>query len=149
MTVEIWSKKEHTTGVHENLGEAGCTSSPNLPENPLTEIDDTRPDGEPPALISETVFCRIERETRDVVGISGVTDEASGGMTIKTDHEEERKVVSVPEGLKALVTNLVVCGGVHQDHDEQHEVAGDTTWLGVMDVQRSLGTNLCNRRCVK
>ena len=64
-------------------------------------------------------------------------------MGVETDHEEEREVVRVPEGLEALVTDLVVRGGVHEDHDEKHEVAADATRLGVVNVESDLRTNLC------
>jgi len=63
-------------------------------------------------------------------------------MGVETDHEEEGKVVGVPEGLEALRTNLLVGSGVHEDHDEEHEVTGETTRLGVVDLLSKLLTNL-------
>ena len=33
-----------------------------------------------------------------------------------TKHEEKRKVVRVPEGLEALVPNVLVCGGIPARH---------------------------------
>lgn len=77
---------------------------------------------------------RVEGEGGDIVWIDGVADEATSGMRIETDHEEECQVVGVPERLKALVAHLVVCCGVHQEHDEEHEVARDGSSLGVMNV---------------
>ena len=46
-------------------------------------------------------------------------------------------MVSVPEGLERLLADAVVGGGVHQEHAEQHDVAGDTTRLGVVDLDGS------------
>lgn len=77
---------------------------------------------------------RVEGEGPDVVGISRVADEAAGGMRVQSNHEEEGKVVCIPEGLEALVANLVLRGAVHEHHDEQHEMASDATRLRVVDV---------------
>ena len=63
-------------------------------------------------------------------------------MRIKTDHEKEGEVVGIPECLKALFSDLVVGGSVHQEHDEEHEMTGDTTSLGVVNVERKLRAHL-------
>ena len=89
------------------------------------------------------MFRAVEREDRDVLGFRRVTNEASGGMGVETNHEKEREVVRVPEGLEALVTDLVVCRGIHEDHDEEHEVTGDASCLLVVNVQREARTDLC------
>ena len=129
--------------MDKDLGQAGCTPRTNLTPNPLSKVDNAGPDGETPALVAETVGRAVERERGDVLGVGRVTDEASGGMGVETDHEEERKVVRVPECLEALVTDLVVRGGVHEDHDEEHEVTGDASCLLVVNVQREARTDLC------
>ena len=85
----------------------------------------------------------IVREGVRVRWIGGVANKATSGVGIQADEKEERQVMSVPERLEALVTNLVVRGGVHEEHDEKHEVASDTTSLGVVDVKGRLRTNLC------
>ena len=131
--------------MDKDLGQAGCTPGPDLAPNPLSKVDNARPDGEPPAEVPKTVFRGVEGERGDVVGVSRVTDEASGGMGVETDHEEERKVVRVPEGLEALVADLVVCGGVHEKHDQEHEVTSDTTSLVVVNVNSQLRSDLCVR----
>ena len=64
-------------------------------------------------------------------------------MGVKSEHEEECEVMGVPEGLEALVTNLVVGGRVHYEHDKQHEVASDATGLFVVDVLRGKLADLC------
>lgn len=129
--------------MNEDLSETRCPPSPNFPVHTLAEVDDTGPDDEPPAEVSETVLRGIEGERGDIVGVGGITNEATGSVGVKADHEEERQMMGVPEGLEALLANLVVRGGVHQDHDEQHEVTGDTTGLPVMDVQSPFRSNLC------
>ena len=85
----------------------------------------------------------IEGKGWNVVWIHGIADKATGSMGVKSEEEEEGKVVGVPKGLEALVANLVVGGCVHEEHDEEHEVAGDPARLGVVDVEGSLCANLC------
>jgi len=131
-----------TTGVNENLRQSGRTSCPVLSEHPFTEIGETGPDCEPPAHISKAVLGRVEGEGCDVVGIGGVTDEATSSMAVETKHEEERKVMSVPEGFKALGTDLVMGGRVHEEHDQEHEVTSDGSRLGVVDLKCDLLANL-------
>ena len=128
--------------MDKDLGQAGCTPRTNLTPNPLSKVDNAGPDGETPALVAETVGRAVERERGDVLGVGRVTDEASGGMGVETEHEEERKVVRVPESLEALIANLVVRSGVHEEHDEEHEVAGDASRLGVMNVKCNFGADL-------
>lgn len=88
------------------------------------------------------MLCRIERERGDVVWVGTITDEASSCVTVQADHEEECEMVRVPEGLKALCTDLVMGSGVHEDHNKEHEVPGDTASLGVVDVKCNLRSNL-------
>lgn len=135
--------------VDQDLRETGCASGTNLTPDTFSEVDDSRPDGEPPALVAKTMLGAVEGEGSDVVGIGRVTDEATSGMGVEADHEEEREMVSVPEGLEALVSDFVVSGRVHEDHDEEHEVACDTASLSVVNIQRPLRTNLCNERSIR
>lgn len=64
-------------------------------------------------------------------------------MRIESEEKEECEVVSVPKSLEALVTDFVVGGGVHEEHDEEHKVAGDAASLGVVNVERGFYTGLC------
>ena len=129
--------------VDQNFGEAGGTASTDLPVYTFPEVNDAWPDGEPPALVAEAVLSAVERERLDVVWPSAVANEAPSRMGVKTNHEEKREVVGVPERFEALVANFVVRSCIHEDHNEQHEVTGDTTGLGVVDVQGRLRANLC------
>lgn len=64
-------------------------------------------------------------------------------MRVEADHEEKGQVVGVPEGLEALSADLVVRSAVHEDHNEQHKVAGNAARLRVVNVQSNLRTDLC------
>ena len=128
----------HTARVDQDLGQTSGSASANFTPDTLSKIDDTRPDSEPPAEISETVLSRVEREGLDVVRINGIPNEATGRVSVKAKHEEESKMMRVPESLEALGADFVVSSGVHQHHDEQHEMASDTTRLGVVDLLSGL-----------
>jgi hypothetical protein len=84
----------------------------------------------------------VERKCGDVIWVDGVANEASSGMGPKTDHEKEREVMGVPESLETLVTNLVMGGCVHEEHDEEHEMASDATRLRIMDLQSNFPADL-------
>ena len=86
---------------------------------------------------------RVEGKSWDVVRVDSVSDETAGGVGVKGDHEEKRKVVGVPECLEALAADLVMGSCVHDEHDEQHKVASDATSLFVMNVLCGNLTDLC------
>ena len=67
-------------------------------------------------------------------------------MRVESDEEEEGEVVSVPKSLEALVTNFAMSGCVNEQHDEEHKVAGDSTSLGVVNVEGGLCADLCRGR---
>ena len=79
-----------TARVNKKLRKTRGTTRADLPPYTLAEVDDTRPDCEPPALIPKTVLGRVEWERLDVIRASRVAHEASSSMRIQTDHEEER-----------------------------------------------------------
>jgi len=64
-------------------------------------------------------------------------------MSVKTDHEEERKMMSVPESLKTLLANLLMSSGIHEHHDEKHEMTGNSSCLSIMNLQCELLSDLC------
>ena len=127
--------------MYEHLGKASGTSSTDFTPHTLTEIDDAGPDDETPAKVSDAVFGGVEREGRDQVWLNRVPDEATGGMGIEAEHEEECQVVGIPEHLKALLSNPGMGSGIHDEHDEEHEVAGDSTRLSIVYLKSSLLSN--------
>ena len=131
--------KQRTTWVNEDFREPSGLPCSDFPPYPLTEVEDSGPDDKPPAEVPKAVFGGVERKSWDVIGVDGVSDETAGGVGVKSEHEEECEMVGVPEGLKALMTDLVVGGRVHDEHDEQHEMTSNATSLFVVDI---LGGNL-------
>lgn len=58
-----------TTGVNQNLGQTSSAPRSDFSVHPLSEVNDSGPDGEPPAHVSQAVFRTVEGERGDVVGI--------------------------------------------------------------------------------
>jgi hypothetical protein len=63
-------------------------------------------------------------------------------VRVHTEQERNEEVMGVPESLKGLLSDPVVCGGVHEQHAEQHDVAGDTASFRVMNLKGNLRTDL-------
>jgi hypothetical protein len=84
----------------------------------------------------------VEGESWDIIRVRRVADETTSRMRIKTDHEKEREMMGIPEGLKTLIAYLVVSSCVHQEHHKQHEMACNAAGLRVMDLKRQLRPNL-------
>lgn len=131
-----------TTGMHKDLGQTSGSPGTILSVGTLPEVHHPWPDSVPPAEVAETVLGRIEWERGDVVGINGVADEASSSVRVQAEHEEEGEMVRIPECFEALGANFLAGGAVHEQHDEQHEVARDATRLGVVDLEGELFPDL-------
>ena len=91
----------------------------------------------------------IVREGVRVRWIGGVANKATSGVGIQADEKEERQVMSVPERLEALVADFVMRSRIHEQHDEKHEVPGDTARLGVVNIESRLRTSLCFQRQIE
>lgn len=128
--------------VDENLAELGLATGANFTPDTLAKVDDTGPDKRAPRQVADANLGIIERERVRKAGFFGSTYEASDGVGVETDHEEECQVVSVPKGLEALLSDFVVRSAVHDDHDEQHGMTGDSRGLPVVDIERVSGTDL-------
>jgi hypothetical protein len=76
------------------------------------------------------------------VRVGAVTHEAAGRVRVQREQERNEKVVGVVEGLVRLLADLRVRGRVHEEHAQQHDVAGDAAGLGVVDLDRGLGADL-------
>jgi len=130
------------TRMDEDLREPGGLPCPDFPPHSFTKVKDSGPDDKPPAEVSKTMLRRVEGEGRNIIGIDAVSDKTASGMRVKGDHEEKCEVVSIPKCLEALAADLVVSGGVHYEHYEQHEMASDATSLCVVNILGALLTDL-------
>lgn len=135
------SELHSSTRMNKDSLKLGLPPSPDLPINALAEVQNARPDREPPTLIPKTMLGVIEGKSALEVRVGRVSNETARGVGVKGDHEEKREVVRVPEGLEALGSDFLMSSGVHNDHDEEHEVTGDTTGLGVVNLEGDLGSD--------
>ena len=131
--------------MHEHLGKTGSPARADDPVHTLPKVRDAGPDRPAPALVAETELGVVERERAHVLSVDRVADEAASRVRVERDEPEEGEVVRVPEGLEALVADLVVRGRVHEHHDEQHEVAGDAARLPVVNILGGFDANLCKQ----
>lgn len=51
-------------------------------------------------------------------------------------------MMRVPKSLKRLLSDSVVCGGIHEHHAEQHDMTSDTSGLRIMDLDSLHWANL-------
>lgn len=94
---------------------------------------------------------RVEGEVGYVVWIHAVSNETAGGVGVEPNHEEEclgpsdqsqstdrscrtHQVMSVPERFEALLTDLLVGGRVHEQHDQEHPAV-----IGISDAELWIG----------
>jgi len=130
-----------TTGVNKNFGQPSRSPCTIFSIHTLTKIDDSWPDCKSPAEVPQTVIGRIKWKGVGEVWVNRVSYEATSCMCVKADHEEECEVVCIPERLKALFSNLVMGGCVHDKHDQKHEVTSNATRLRIVYLLSGLFPN--------
>lgn len=131
-----------TRGVNEDFVELGSTTSTDLTIDAFAKVNDARPDGSTPGHVSEADIGVVKGECVCELWQGGTTDKASSGVGVEADHEEKGEMMGVPESLEALLADLVVGGRVHDDHEEEHDMTGDSTRLLVVDVKGISRTEL-------
>jgi hypothetical protein len=127
--------------VTDNLDNLGLSPTADLAVQTVAKIETATDKLPSPAFVANAVGPEVLLVKWGEVGNS-VTDEAAGCMCVHAEQEWNEEVVSVPESLKRLLSDPVVGGGVDQEHAKQHDVAGDTTSLGVMDFESNLRSYL-------
>lgn len=119
------------------------TPSAELAVRALAEVQDPRPNGEPPTHVPETVVGVVKWENVCISRIDAVADETTCCVRIQPEGEEKGEMVRVPERFEALVAHFSTCSCVDEEHDEKHEVSGDAAGLSVVNLKRGLLANLC------
>ena len=85
---------------------------------------------------------RVEGKPWDIIWFDRIANKTAGGVAVKSEHEEKCEVMGIPERLEALVADFVVRSCIHEEHDQQHEVASDATGLFIVNVECGDGTDL-------
>lgn len=71
-----------------------------------------------------------------------VSHEAPCSVCIHREKEYYEKVMSIPECFIRLLTDLLVRSRIHQEHAEQHDMAGDAACLGIVYLNGGFGSDL-------
>jgi hypothetical protein len=127
--------------VTHDLDDLGLASAADLTVESIAEVETTANKLPSPTLVTDAVSPEsylVEWGERR----SSVTNEAAGSVGVHAEQERNEEVVGVPKGLEGLLSDPVVCGGVDQQHAEQHDVSCNATSLGVMDLKCDLRANL-------
>lgn len=63
-------------------------------------------------------------------------------MCVQGEQEGNEEVVGVPESFVGLLLYSGMCGGIHQQHAQQHNMSSNTANLRVVNLYGSLRANL-------
>ena len=63
-------------------------------------------------------------------------------MRVQTQHKRDEQVMRVPERLEGLLPDLRMRGRIHEEHAQEHDVAGDAAGLRIVDLESDLWPNL-------
>ena len=128
-------------GVADHFEDGGGAAGADLAVDALEEVEAAGPEFPAPALVADAVRPEVGAGEGGV-GEFGVAHEAAGGVGVEGEEEGDEEVVRVPECFERLLPDLGVGGGVHEEHAEEHDVAGDAADLGVVDLDRGDGADL-------
>ena len=115
--------------------------TPNLAIDALDEVDAAAPELPAPAVVADAVLPEYS-SGKGRVGLDRVAHETADGVGVHGQEEGDEEVMGVPERLERLLADAVVRRRVHEQHAEQHDVAGDAAGLGVVDLDRRDGPQL-------
>ena len=128
-------------GVADHLEDGGGAPRADLAVDALEEVESAGPEFPAPALVADAVRPEVVAGEGGE-GEFGVAHEAAGGVGVEGEKEGNEEVVRVPERFEGLLPDLGVRGGVHEEHAEEHDVAGDAAGLGVVDFDGGDGADL-------
>jgi hypothetical protein len=130
-----------TVWVTNDLDNLGFTPAANLTVHAVEQVETAAYKLPSPTFVTNAVGPEVVMVERGEGG-SGVTDKTAGGVGVHAEQERDKEVVSVPEGLKRLLSYPVVSGRVDQQHAEKHNVSSNTASFGVVDLESNLRANL-------
>ena len=130
-----------TIWVTNDLDNLCLPSASNLTVQTIEQIQPASNKLPPPTFISNAVcpkVCVVEWRK----WLRRVTNETAGSVRVHTKQEWDEKMVGVPKGFERLLSNPVVSSGIDEKHAQQHDMSGNTTSFGIVDLQRNLRTHL-------
>lgn len=125
----------------DNLDNLGLAPAADLTIQTVTEVKTTSDELPTPAFVTNAMGPEVLL-VKGREDLSCVTHETVGSVRVHAEQERDEKVVGVPESLERLLTNPVVSSRVDQQHAEQHDVSGNSTSLGVVNLECNLRADL-------
>ena len=127
--------------VPNHFGDLCGPSRSNFTVDSLQQIQGAGEKLPSPSFVADAVLPeRFPRERR--IRIYRIAHEAAGGMGVHAEKKGYKQVMRVPERFERLSANVAVCGGVHEKHAKQHNVACYASRLCVVDLDGGLGPDL-------
>lgn len=109
--------------------------------DPLKQIQPTTYKFPPPAFVADTMLPElISRKRRE--RLRCVSHETPRSVCVHCKQKYYEKMVSIPEGLVRLLTNLLMGSRVHHEHAKQHDMAGDAARLSIVYLNGGFGPDL-------
>lgn len=124
-----------------NFNDLGLPPAADLTVQTIEQVQSTSYKLPSPSFVSNTMGPEVLLvEWRP--GRNSVTHEAACGVRVHAEQEWDEEMVSVPEGLKGLLSNPVVGRGIDQQHAKQHDVSSDAASFCVVDLESDLRSDL-------
>ena len=133
---------ERVVRVADDFGDSRRAPGLNGAVDALDQINASGDELPSPAVVADAVVPEVS-SCEGGIGHCGVADETAGGVRVHCQEEGDEKVVGVVEGFETLLTDLVVRGGEHEEHAQEHDVSGYSSGLRVMYLYRGHGPELC------
>ena len=127
--------------VANDAGDFGLPASSNLAVDALNHVKTASPELPTPAEVTDAMSpVLVSSEGRE--GVNRITHKAPSSVSVESQHERDKKVMSVPKSLKRLLSNASMGRRVHEEHAKEHDVARDTTCLSIVNLQSADRANL-------
>lgn len=125
----------------DNTSNLGLTAGTDLAIQTLNQVETSSEELPPPSEITNAVRPKLlPGKWRKSIGC--ITNEAANGVRVESQEEGDEQMMRVPKGLERLLTDTSMSSGIHEQHAEEHHVAGDTARLRVVNLQGDNGTEL-------
>jgi hypothetical protein len=127
--------------VSDDTGDLGLANGTDFTVETLAQVEGAGPKLPSPTEVTNAVLpVLVSGEGGEALG--GVAHKASDRVGIEGQEEGDEEVVGVPKRLEGLLPDAVVRRGVHQEHAQKHDMAGDATGLSVVNLNSGDGANL-------
>ena len=126
--------------MSHDFDDLGLAARSYLAVQSFTQINSSTDELPSPTLIANAVAPEILAGERGV-RLDTVANEAARGVRVHCQQEGDKEVVCVPESLIALLSDLCMRSGEHEEHTQEHDMAGDAASLHVVNLHSGFGSH--------